>query len=180
MLKIKRNSYNVIIIYILQYFCSMQISYALPSDNLENIIITSDKFEINYLSGHAVYKGNVELKQGSRKLNAHSLYVYFESNNQNTTKSTVDKAENLSHNLSIKEIEAIGEPATYQEQLKTKQNIIQAQALIMKFTPRINLVTLQDNAIIKQDGKILTSDLLHYNIKTEIAYSLNKKISVIN
>ena len=45
----------------------------------------------------------------------------------------------------------------------------------MKFTPSTNLVTLQDNASIIQNGKKLTSTLLHYNIKTEIAYSPKQK-----
>ncbi len=158
----KYRNYKLIII-IVKLLYLIQVSYALPSDNLENITIKSDTFEIDYINGHAVYKGNVRFRQGTRELNANSLYVYFDS-------SSTD-SKSLSNNLSIKEITAIGEPTTYQEKLKAKQDIIQAQANIIKFTPKIDLVTLQDNAVIKQNGKILNSDLLHYNIKTEIAFS---------
>lgn len=172
MLKIKLKKFNkkTCLSLIALFILNLHTGYASPSDNFKPVNISSDKFEIDYINGHAVYLGNVRLKQGSRFLEADSLYVYFHPNSDIKINNT---AEN--NNLKIKEIKATGSPAKYSEDLLAKEQKIQAQANIMKFTPSTNLVTLQDSATIMQNGKQLTSTLLHYNIKTETAYAPKQK-----
>lgn len=154
-------------------FFSFAISYhsfAMLSDNQEPLEINSDKFELDYTNGYAVYNGNVKLRQGTRNLVADKIFIYFDKKpkqpSENKTKQNIDD-----QNSQIQEIVAIGGPVEYTETLKNENGLMYAHANIMRIRPDENLVTLQDNAQIKQNGRRLTSNLLHYNIKSEVAYA---------
>lgn len=151
---------------------------ALPSDNNEKIVIKSQKFEIDYKQGYAVYYGDVHLKQGTRDLQSDKLYIYF---------------ENVNHTASnIKTIKAVANDgqrrAVYSEDLeksldhKGNRGILSASAKVIELIPSKNLLSLKEDAVIEQNGRRLTSELLHYNFKTEVAYTPkleNKRTKVI-
>jgi lipopolysaccharide export system protein LptA len=52
----------------------------------------------------------------------------------------------------------------------TDKNFMVAKADTMKFEAINNKIILEKNAIIEQNNRILTSELLYYDLKQEIAY----------
>ena len=164
--------------------CTMVFSLA--TDNEEPLIINAATFEVDYTSGYARYSGNVNLQQGSRTLNSDQLYVYFEQKSESKkikSKINPNNISNSSHNQ-IKQIKAIGidKLVHYSEKLQNDASMMQAEAKIITLVPEQNLLTLEQKALITQNNKQLTSELLHYNFKTEVAYSpkvKNKRTKLI-
>jgi lipopolysaccharide transport protein LptA len=163
-----------ILVYLLLIF-TMNISYGLESDNQKPLIIRAQSFEMDYINGYAVYNGEVTLNQGTRNLESDQLYIYF-SKDSNKLKKTVPKDSELNNfeQAKITAIKAVSNNklVNYSEQLQNKvSNLMYAKAKIIQLEPQNNLLTLEKNASIEQNGRRLTSELLHYNIKNEVAYT---------
>jgi lipopolysaccharide transport protein LptA len=158
--------------------------YSLTVDNQQLLRITSSSFEMDYQQGYALYNGQVTLNQGTRSLTSDQLYVYFDSKTKDTPDTPAETIQphfqniqsndnNIKETNKIKEIKALGinTPVTYSEQLQKQEGKLSAKASIMKFSPKESLLTLEKQALIEQNGRRLTSELLHYNTKTEVAYT---------
>lgn len=137
------------------------------------ITINSEGFTIDYANGYAVYSKNVVLNQSDKTLTSDNLYIYFEKNNK------INK--NTKNNSSIKTIIATSadhnQPVVYKQNVTNKKtknnsdkNFMVAKADTMKFEAINNKIILEKNAIIEQNNRILTSELLYYDLKQEIAY----------
>lgn len=159
---IKTKLLLVSIIFILSNLV-INASYALESDNTKPIDIKADKFEIDYSKGEAFYSGHVNLIQGTRTLESDRIYIYFYNNKNNKDNNTIKQIK------AISSINSSQKFVTYSENLKNNNKKIYASAKIITYTPDKDLLTLEQQAIIKQDGRKLTSELLHYNTKTEVA-----------
>lgn len=144
-------------------FCLITNLSAYTKDNDQQLIIKSKQFKLNYKDGYAFYSGDVKLNQGSRELLSDKLYIYFDKKNSALKNNQV--------NNKIKEIKAVGNPVSYTESLDSINDRVMATANTIKLDPVTSILTLDGNANIKYSGKRLTSDLLHYNIKNEVAYA---------
>lgn len=162
----------------------INLSYSYGLDKTQNpIVINSGNFTIDYTNGYALYSKNVVLNQDDKNLQSDDLYIYFETDSKNK------KINSTQPNTSIKTIVATSKnqinPVVYTQKVNSKnnfkskvknnsknsgQNIMLAKAEIIKFNTVDNKIILEKNATIEQNNKTLTSELIHYDLKNEIAY----------
>lgn len=139
------------------------------NNNKNYIEITSDNLHINYKQGYLVYKNNVKLNQENKHLLSDNIYIHFKNNSKNNNKITeIIAVNNFNRNNNQKPVEYIEQDIKNNQTKYSKYT--KATANKIKFDPNINKITLEGNAIIEQDNKILTSELLFYDIKKELAY----------
>ncbi|MEZ5538455.1 MAG: lipopolysaccharide transport periplasmic protein LptA [Pseudomonadales bacterium] len=123
--------------------------FALPNDRSQPIEIQADSAERDAKTGVTTYTGNVDVKQGSIHITAGKVVLNSDNNNKLTN------------------IHATGSPATYHQQLTGPKDVVDAQALNIYFNVAKNLITLQDNASLKQESGSIKGDRIEYDTKTE-------------
>ncbi|HNE26669.1 MAG TPA: lipopolysaccharide transport periplasmic protein LptA [Pseudomonadales bacterium] len=122
--------------------------FALPDDRSKPIEIQANSAERDAKTGITTYTGNVDVQQGSIHISA-SVVVLNSSNNKLT------------------KIHATGSPATYHQQLTGPKDVVDAQALHIYFDVAKDLITLQDNASLKQASGSIKGDRIEYDTKAE-------------
>lgn len=118
---------------------------ALSSDRNQPMNIEADRADIDDKSGISVYRGNVNITQGTTRLTADELTV--------TTKD----------GDIIKSI-AVGQPATYRHRPDNKPDDVEAEALRIEYYADQQKVILLKNARVQQAGDTFRSDRIHYDI----------------
>lgn len=103
--------------------------FALASDREQPIYISADQVEINQQTGVSVYRGNVEVNQGSLAITAERVVVYR-------------KGQELDH------IEATGGPATFRQRPDDAETDIRGKA------QRIEYETANTTAVLTGDAYI--------------------------
>ncbi len=140
-------------------------------EKFEKVVITSDSFVLDYQKGYAVYSKNVDLSQVNKKLHADNLCFYFD-------KKQLPISNKASGQLRL--ITAFNNSRTPVIYTETHVNRpIKAMADMIKFDPISNKVIFEKNAFIEQNNKILSSELVYYDLKKEIVYmpKINKQRS---
>ncbi|WP_317930950.1 lipopolysaccharide transport periplasmic protein LptA [Halioxenophilus sp. WMMB6] len=128
---------------------SFQIN-ALPDDRQQPVKINSDRAVRNENTGVTQFIGNATLIQGSLVIRADNITV--------------------SHsNEGIKEITAVGKPAIFEQQPKANQGVVTAKALRIEYEVGSEIVHLINNASIDQDGSLITSDTIRYDMQNALA-----------
>ncbi|MAC34487.1 MAG: lipopolysaccharide transport periplasmic protein LptA [Haliea sp.] len=118
---------------------------ALPGDREQAIRISADSALRDEKEGFTVYTGNVELQQGSLRINADKVTVHHR----------VDAAER---------IVAEGNPAHLQEQPEPDKGLLHARARVIEYFNSEERVQLRRQASIEQDGSLVTGDSIDYFI----------------
>ena len=156
--KTKITNLAVMILSAVTLYCQLP-AFSLTADNLEPITIVADTFEIDYKNHYAVYSKNVELNQGSRKMNSDNLHIYFVNNKVTSVIATSKPQEK--QNLGL---------VSYFEKMDKQESAMQAKAKKFTYDPNINKIILEQNATIKQGDKELNSELIDYDIKKQVAH----------
>lgn len=133
---------------VLLFFISMNAS-SLESDSSAEIIIESDRAEIDRKAGTAIYIGHVELTQGTLLIHADRITLYSNQSNQ-LTKAI-----------------AAGNPAHFQQQMEGDKGLTNANSNIITYKTNEKTVTLFENAILKQEGHSFSGNLITYDIANE-------------
>ena len=129
--------------------CLPLVALALPGDRDQPIHITADKALRDEVRGVTVYTGNVHLVQGSMELDADRLTIYH-------------------HEDVADEIIAEGKPARMRQQPEIDKGIVHAHALVITYYKYKELVHLQTEARIEQDGSVVDGDAINYFIEKQL------------
>ncbi len=116
---------------------------ALPEDRLQAIEITADRAERNERAGFTLYSGSVVLVQGSLRIEAERLTIYHD-------REQADR------------IIALGEPARLRQQPAIDQEFVVASANQIVYQRSREVVTLQEDASIEQEGAIVSGESIRY------------------
>jgi len=119
----------------------------MDSDRDQPINIEADQLEIREQENISIYQGNVQLVQGSLKINSDRMVIHFNDANELTL------------------IEMTGNPAKF-EQLDNAQELIRGEAEQIDYSDLDSLLILRRKAFLDQAGKIINSDLIRVNTET--------------
>ena len=122
---------------------------ALPEDRQQPINITADQALRNEKEGLTVYKGNVELQQGSLLITADKITIY----------RIVEEAD---------KIVAKGQPAQLQQQPEPDKSLVKARAGIIEYYKAEARVHLRHDAQIEQEGSRVTGETIDYFIDEQL------------
>jgi lipopolysaccharide export system protein LptA len=121
--------------------------WAADSDRDQPINIEADQLEIREQENISIYQGNVQLVQGSLRINSDRLVIHFNEDNELTM------------------MEMTGNLAKFQ-QLDNAQQLIRGEAEQIDYSDLDSLLILRRRASLDQDGKVINSDLIRYDTAT--------------
>lgn len=131
-----------------------QNCYALKSDKEQPIQVSANSAERDEKLGVTTYTGTVEIKQGTLLIQADQMVI-------KTTISDISSAEELH------EIITSGQPSHFQQQTNAEGDLVDATANTILYRVADKKVELIDNAILKQQGRIITGDKISYDVSAQ-------------
>lgn len=120
--------------------------WALESDRDQPVEILADSADIDEVRGISVYRGKVEVRQGSMRLYADEVTIHHPD----------EKA---------KRIEAVGKPVRFSQALDNQPKELQAQALRAEYEIDGEELQLFDGAEVRQGEDSFRSDRITYDRK---------------
>ena len=127
--------------------CFSLPSQALNSDAQQEINIRSDRASLDRKVGTMTYQGHVIMTQGSLRIQANQIVLFTRDDNQ-LTKAV-----------------ASGRPAHFQQQAAPSQGQTIAEATTITYLTADNTITLQEQAILIQQGNEFHGNEIVYNIE---------------
>jgi lipopolysaccharide export system protein LptA len=128
-------------IFIPALLCS-QLALALPNDKDQPIQLAADSVDMDEGKGLSVYQGDVDLRQGTMRLQAD--YVRVKHRGKQPDK-----------------IYAEGSPVRFSQ--KTADGEVKARSLKAEYVVNSELLTLINEAEVNQNGDIVRSDRITYD-----------------
>lgn len=124
-------------------------AWAIESDRNAPIEIQADSAKISEAKQTAIYKGNVELVQGTLKIICDQLTVF-------------NSAEG------VERVEAQGRPASYSQKMSLDKPHLDAAAGKIIYLPASARIRLEGNAKIKQGGNVFEGQLIEYDLEQQV------------
>lgn len=124
-------------------------SHALSTDKDKPMTIEADSVEIDDKKGLTVYRGNVDVQQGTMHVKGDTLVI--------------EKIKG-----EVKVVTVVGKPATYRQRPDNKPEDVKARARKLQVYPKRDLVRLERNAKVTQEGNVYTGNIIEYNNKKDI------------
>ena len=118
---------------------------ALQGDEQQPMYIEADDVEVRESESVSIYVGNVQVDQGTIRLRADHVTVHHREDRR------------------PKFMIALGQPATYRQQLDGDEGEVEAMARRMEFDVEADLLTLIDEAVLIQGRDRLASDRIQYD-----------------
>jgi lipopolysaccharide export system protein LptA len=137
------------LIYIVLAGVICQTGFALDSDMEQPATLDADDFEMDFNTGVRIYRGNVEFRQGSIRLNCDELTTYLNQNDE------LDKAI------------CIGSPGRFKQRPEGQQDDVVGTAGKITMDQINNLITLKSGAKVVQGGSTITGKTIAYDMSTE-------------
>lgn len=128
-------------------FLASVSGWALESDRDQPVEIVADSADIDEVRGVSIYRGKVEVRQGSMRLYADEVTIYHPDK----------KAQR---------IEAVGKPVRFSQALDNQPNELQAQALRAEYVINGDELQLLDSAEVRQGADSFRSDRITYDRKS--------------
>lgn len=123
-------------------------SMALTEDKNKPMLIEADSAELDDKKGISIYRGNVKVTQGTLLLTGTTMTVYNEGDD-------------------INKVVVTGSPATYRQRPDGKEKDVNAKAQLMEYHKSPEKVVLTTEAEVEQNGDILRSDRIVYDISND-------------
>lgn len=121
--------------------------HALPSDREQPIHIQSDTAERNEKKGTTVYRGDVQMDQGTLQIKADKVVIH-----------SVDNQVNM--------IIATGKPARYHQKPEANKPAVKASGNTIEYLVSEEKLRLIKNAsLIQNDGTTMTGERINYDMK---------------
>ncbi len=120
--------------------------HALPEDADQPIHIRADTVEYDQNGNRVIYRGSVQVDQGTMRVTAETMTIDLEDGNK------------------VIRITAVDTPAHYQQQIEVDAAPVKAQALTIVYHTQDERVDLKGQANLEQEGSTLTGDLIVYDI----------------
>lgn len=124
------------------------IATALPEDREQPIRITADSASRFETTGETHYTGNVELTQGSLRINAEQIVVQQQQNGAGV-------------------IVATGSPARLKQTPTEQRGPVSASAERIEYRQDLDTVKLVRNARIEQEGAVVTGAIIDYDVSAQ-------------
>lgn len=118
---------------------------ALPEDSQQPIHIRADNAEIDNKSKRVIYRGSVQVDQGTLRVTADEMTVEYQDQK-------------------VVRIVAVGAPARYKQQLEADDEMVNADASTITYYTQDERVDLQGDASLEQEGNVITGDFIRYDI----------------
>ncbi|MDP5209491.1 lipopolysaccharide transport periplasmic protein LptA [Microbulbifer sp. 2205BS26-8] len=122
---------------------------ALPEDREQRVNIRSDAMNAALSSNLVVYSNNVVITQGSLKIRADRVEVYF----------TTDKE--------VRRVIAEGKPAHFEQKILAGENPVKARARRIEYSVSSEELLLTGEALVDRDGNTLAAEKINYDLTTE-------------
>ena len=120
-------------------------SVALPGDSEKEILIASDAASLDKVKGEIIYRGNVQMQQGSLNIKAdHVVLIRTEDG--------------------LQTIIAKGKPASYEQTLNANEGKTVAHGETIIYNTVAKHLTLQKNAKLEKQGNVFSGDKIVYLI----------------
>lgn len=127
---------------------SSSLTWALPEDADAPIVIRADTGEFDQKSNQATYVGNVQVDQGTMRVNAERMVVHRKD--KKVTRITFfGDATN---------------PARYQQQLTVDEGQVKARANTITYHTQREVLDLEGRAFLSQQGNEVTGNTIKYDI----------------
>jgi lipopolysaccharide export system protein LptA len=118
---------------------------ALPEDSDQPIHIRADTAEIDNQAERVIYRGSVQVDQGTLRVTAETMTIDYEDQK-------------------VVRITAVGNPAHYKQQIELDEPEVHADALTIIYHTRDERIELKEQARLEQEGSTLAGDLIIYDI----------------
>ncbi|GGY69455.1 lipopolysaccharide transport periplasmic protein LptA [Marinobacter zhanjiangensis] len=118
------------------------LAFNLDSD--EPIRVTADSARLDDSQGTAVYRGNVEVRQGEILL-------------------TADRVDVSRNTAGLDRIDASGRPATYYRPATEAAGAVNAEALEIHYSASDSLLRFEREAVVEQNGDEFRGAVINYN-----------------
>lgn len=126
-----------------------QMALALDSDRGQMLEIQADTAELDENKGTAIYRGSVELSQGSLLIKAHTLTIY-------------------NSEAGVSKVVAEGEPAKYSQVIEENKDPVHAHAMEITYFPADEKLVLSKNAKLIQGGSLFEGNKIDYDIQKQL------------
>src|SRR5690554_4818076 len=124
-------------------------SNALPEDFEQEVVINSDRAQLDRKSGQVIYSGDVVLTQGTLRIESDTL--------------TVIRKDDL-----LEKAIAEGKQAHYQQQIQADDPLTRADANRIEYFAAEQRAVLIGNAKLRQANNQLTGERVVYDMTTEV------------
>ena len=135
--------------FILSFSLAHQNAIALASDSEQPINVSANSAQKDSNEGITIYDGNVVIIQGSIRITGDNFTIYDEA-------GTVSK------------ITATGSPASFKQKPDINSKDMIATGLLIEYDIDKETLLLEDDALLKQQGRTTESNHIEYNMKTTI------------
>lgn len=123
-------------------------SHALPADWQQEMVIQSDRAELDRKTGMVIYDGKVILTQGTLKIESDRLVLMF--NGKHLQQAIAD-----------------GNPAYYEQKVSNDKPVTRASATRIDYYAASREIAFSGNAELRQDANRFSGEQIRYNINTE-------------
>lgn len=123
---------------------------ALPEDSSQPIHIGADSASMNDNTGVTIYRGQVEIVQGTMKIRGDQVELYRNADGE------VDR------------IVSIGQPAEFEQQPRADDPVTHAYGLRMEYRVNQQEVTITQQARVEQGQDTFTGERIVYNMDKAI------------
>ncbi len=118
---------------------------ALTTDRDQPMLIEADQAELDDSNGISIYRGDIQVTQGTLKLTGDVMTVHAKDGR-------------------IEKVVVNGSPATYQQRPDGKEEDVFAQSLQMEYYAIPERMILLKNAEVTQGGDVLRSERIVYDV----------------
>lgn len=122
--------------------------HALPEDSQQPIHITSNSAIRDEKTGLTIYKGKVNIKQGTLDIRADKVTIYMQ-------------------NEEVTRIVAEGRPARLKQKPEKDQADVIAKATKIEYRLSKEVITLTKNAVLNQQGSTFSGEKINYDMNAE-------------
>ena len=122
--------------------------WALPEDADAPIVIRADNGEFDQKTNQATYRGNVQVDQGTMRVNAERMVVHRKD--KKVTRITFFGDNN--------------NPARYKQQLNLNEDEVRARANTITYHTQREVLDLEGRAFLTQQGNEITGNTIKYDI----------------
>lgn len=119
--------------------------HSLPEDSEQPIHIRADNAEIDNKSKRVIYRGSVQVDQGTLRVTANEMTVEYQDQK-------------------VVRIVAVGTPARYKQQLEADDEVVNADASTITYYTQEERVDLEGDATLEQEGNTVMGDFIRYDI----------------
>lgn len=125
------------------------LAQALPSDSQQPIHIRANTAELDDKKGTAIYRGDVEIIQGTLKITGHTVTLIQGKDGD------------------VEYFKSVGEPAYYEQIPSEGDDLLQAWGKTIEYFMPKDTIVITDQAKVSQSGNSSRGEKITYDLKQE-------------